>query len=129
MQPVIDKVSHSQRFKRSPRLNAYYLVWQGEQVVGSHESHTEEGSPLQVEWLGCERGWEGSKEDDPGQSLDTGAEAGVEAGPVDAEASEAGAQAEAGPDSGDPLAILRVIHDVDVNVEGGDGGQEAWNKR
>ena len=56
--PDIDKVSSSQMFKCHRRLSIYSLVGQGEKVVGSHESHAEEGSPLQVEWFRGERSWE-----------------------------------------------------------------------
>ena len=53
----------------------YYLVGQGEKVVGCHEGHTEEGGPLQIEGFGCECGGEGSDEDGPGQALHPGTEA------------------------------------------------------
>ena len=117
--PGIDNVSSSQMFECHRRLSIYYLVGQGEKVVGSHESHAEEGSPLQVEGFGCERGWEGSKEDGPCQGLHPGAEAGPEAGPVDTEAGQPGAQTQGGPQPRHPGPVtrLRVIHDVHIHIQ------------
>ena len=125
--PGIDKVSSSQMFKFRRRLNIHYLVGQGEKIVGSHESHAEKGSPLQVEGFRGERGGEGAEEDGPGQGLDTRTEAGVEAAPVDAEASQAGAQTQAGPQPRHPgpVTSLRVSHDVHIHVQGGDRCQQS----
>ena len=46
---------------------------------------------------------------------------------MDTEAREAGAQAQGGPDPGHsgPVTIIGVIHDVHIDIEREDGGQEA----